>query len=382
MPKVAVLTDFDDIKFQCQRCGSCCHHRRPAEFDDLVPAERLAEFVEKSNLIYLTPKDIHDIGHRARVKAADFVDTLYDYDGNCVKIEDGGRKVILDLPVMRSKEDTTCVFYRDGCTVYPVRPKACRLFPFRVEEKSTPEGDILLKISYNPSCPGIGKGEGVNTDGVVLAKEGRSGVVSAYVDKGGARALYVHPSVNDSLRYEEVKLEYARNTEFLHLASVDEKPFQAQKKLVAELSDIQVSLDPGEIFAAKGLTRLRPLLRRCRVVLPSEGELRTLTGKGWKEGAETLLKEGAEIVAVKLGERGCYVTDGKEKFQVEAFTVKAVDTTGAGDAFSAGFLYGLVKGYDLFQCGRLGNFVASRCITKFGARAGLPKLSDLVYFLK
>jgi hypothetical protein len=63
---------------------------------------------------------------------------------------------------MRSKEDTTCVFYREGCTVYPVRPKACRLFPFRVEEKSTPDGDILLKISYNTSCPGIGKGECVN----------------------------------------------------------------------------------------------------------------------------------------------------------------------------------------------------------------------------
>jgi len=162
LPKVAVMTNFDDIKFQCQRCGSCCHHRRPAEFDDLVPIERLAEFVERSNLIYLTPKDIHDIGHRAMVKADDFVDTLYEYDGNCIKTEDDGRKVILDLPVMRSKEDTTCVFYREGCTVYKVRPKACRLFPFRVEEKSTPEGDILLKISYNPSCPGIGKGECVN----------------------------------------------------------------------------------------------------------------------------------------------------------------------------------------------------------------------------
>ena len=60
---------------------------------------------------------------------------------------------------MQSKDDTTCVFYKDGCTIYQDRPRACRLFPFRVEEKSTPEDDIILSIGYNPECPGIGKGQ-------------------------------------------------------------------------------------------------------------------------------------------------------------------------------------------------------------------------------
>ncbi len=226
------------------------------------------------------------------------------------------------------------------------------------------------------------KKEGVNTEGIITTKEGRSGVVSAYVDKKGDRALYVHPSVNDSLTLEEINMEYANGTEFLHLASVDEKPFQAQKKLVTELRDVKVSLDPGEIYARKGLKALSPLIRKSHVALPSEGELKTLTGKSWKEGAEALLKEGAEIVAVKLGEKGCYVTDGRENFQVKPFRVNVVDTTGAGDAFSAGFLYGLVKNKDLYQCARLGNFVASRCITRIGARAGLPALSELESYFK
>jgi len=221
------------------------------------------------------------------------------------------------------------------------------------------------------------KREGVNTDGIAVAKGGRSGVVAAYVDMKGERALYVHPSVNDLLTFEDINLEYAKRASFLHLTSVDVKPFQAQKKLVKELSNIKVSLDPGEIYARKGLTKLRPLIKRSFVVLPSEGEIKMLTGKGWKEGAKTLLKEGVGIVAVKLSERGCYVTDGKEAHLVEPFRVNVVDTTGAGDAFCAGFLYGLVKGKDLNQCGRLGNFVASRCITKVGARTGLPTLSDL-----
>ena len=161
MPRVVVQTAFGDIKFMCQRCGSCCHHKRPAEFEDLVPMEQLKEFWEKSNLIYLTKEDIERIGRKTGLVAKDFVDTLYEYDGKFVRAKEGGKKVILDIPVMKSKEDTTCVFYEEGCTVYPVRPRACRLFPFRVEEKSTPEGDLILSIGYNPTCPGIGKGKSV-----------------------------------------------------------------------------------------------------------------------------------------------------------------------------------------------------------------------------
>ena len=91
-----------------------------------------------------------------------------------------------------------------------------------------------------------------------------------------------------------------------------------------------------------------------------------------------LLDEGAGVVAVKLGEKGCYVTDGKESHLIEPYKVRVVDTTGAGDAFCAGFLYGLVEGKDLYQCGKLGNFMASRCITKVGARKGLPRHSELM----
>ncbi len=157
-----IRVDFDDIRFQCQRCGSCCHHRRPQEFDDLVPGDRLKEFWEKSNLIYLTKKDIDKIGRRAKMEPKDFVDTLYEYDGCCVKVEDSGSRVILDLPVMKSRKDTLCVLYNDGCSVYSVRPNACRLFPFRVEEETMPSGDMLLNIRYNQSCPGIGKGSAVD----------------------------------------------------------------------------------------------------------------------------------------------------------------------------------------------------------------------------
>ncbi len=219
--------------------------------------------------------------------------------------------------------------------------------------------------------------EGVNTSGIIAARKGNSGTVSAFIDKRGERALYVHPSVNDSLAFEEIDLEYAGQTEFMHLTSFHEKPFKAQRHLVEKLADVKISLDPGEIYARKGLASLRSIIKRCNVVMPSENEVRLLTGKGWKEGAKQLLEEGTEIVAVKLGQKGCYVTDGKQSHLIPSVNARVVDTTGAGDAFCAGFLYGLVTKKDLFECGRLGNFVASRCIGKVGARTGLPLASEL-----
>ncbi|MEJ2272310.1 MAG: PfkB family carbohydrate kinase [Candidatus Bathyarchaeota archaeon] len=115
-------------------------------------------------------------------------------------------------------------------------------------------------------------------------------------------------------------------------------------------------------------------------MLPIEIEINQLTGEDYQEGAKTFLKLGAEMIAVKLGKKGCYVTDGKESHLIEGYNVDVVDTTGAGDAFNAGFIYGLIIGKDLYTCGMLGNFVASRCVSMIGARSGLPKVTDLKDF--
>jgi len=231
------------------------------------------------------------------------------------------------------------------------------------------EGELLLNAFRE---------EGVNTDGIIVSKSGRSGMVLGFVDQRGERALYLDPGVNDSLEFKEINLEYVANTGFLHLTSfAGDTPFEAQKRLVEALPNVKVTLDPGMLYARKGLGKLDGLIKRCFAVFPNENELRILTGKGYREGAEILLREGVKIVAVKLGERGCYVTDGEESYLVKPYKVKVTDSTGAGDAFCAGFLYGLLKDKTLRECGLLGNFVASRVLTNMGARNGLPRMEDL-----
>jgi ribokinase len=233
------------------------------------------------------------------------------------------------------------------------------------------EGDVLIQ----DFCK-----EGVNTDGVVRVQQGKSGVVMGFVDKKGARALYVNPGVNDNINIDEVNPRYASQAQFLHLTSfVGEESFQTQKKLLDAIpDDTKVSFDPGALYARKGYVALEPIIRKTYVLMPNALELTILTGEiSYRKGADIMINKGVKIVAVKLGSDGCYVTDGHEQHLIEPFKVDVIDTTGAGDAFCAGFLRGLVTGKSLFKCGRLGNFVASRCVMKMGARAGLPAAEDL-----
>jgi ribokinase len=233
------------------------------------------------------------------------------------------------------------------------------------------EGGLLLSAL---------KEEGVDTSKIIISKEGHSGFVLGFVDRRGDRALYVSPGVNDELEFSEIDQKYVRSSKFLHLSSfVGERPFEAQKRLVDVLRGVNVTFDPGMIYARKGLKKLRPILRKCFAFLPSKAEIELLTGENYEEAVKILHEEGVKIVAVKLGERGCYVSDGEETHHIKPFKVKVIDTTGAGDAFSAGFIYGLLRRKSLKECGIIGNFLASKIIQGYGARANLPRKEELPF---
>ena len=233
------------------------------------------------------------------------------------------------------------------------------------------DGDFLLKDFIN---------EGVDTKAIIRA-EGRSGTAMIFVDRDGNRAILVDPGVNDTIRYEEIDVDYVSRFRLIHLTSFicknSEDSFISQKKIVDEL-DIEVSFDPGMIYVERGMGDLKDILKNTTVFLPNRKEIELLTGMDYVTSAHELVAMGVEVVAVKLGEKGCYIFDGRKEYTVPAYSVEAVDSTGAGDAFNAGFLYGYLKGKSLEECGRLGNLVAAMNIRKVGARDGLPREDELV----
>ncbi|MEM1957250.1 MAG: carbohydrate kinase family protein [Archaeoglobaceae archaeon] len=230
------------------------------------------------------------------------------------------------------------------------------------------EGEILLEDL---------KRERVETKAVIKAK-GRSGTAIIFVDDIGNRAILVDPGVNDTIRYEEIDLEFATKFSLLHLTSFICKngfdSFNSQKKIVENFE--LVSFDPGLPYAERGKDEMMKILKKTTIFLPNKIEIERMFGTDYKTAAEDCISMGIEVVVVKLGKEGCWIRSSERELKVQARSVRVVDTTGAGDAFNAGFLYGYLKGKDLETCGKLGNYVASLCIQHVGARNGLPYSVD------
>ncbi len=208
----------------------------------------------------------------------------------------------------------------------------------------------------------------------VIKSKGRSGNAIILVDEHGNRAILVDPGVNDTIRYEEINLEAAKEYRMIHLTSFICKngldSLESQKKIVKEFE--VVSFDPGMPYAWRGFKDMESILKHTTIFLPNKTEIEMMFREDYLKAVEDCISLGIEIVVVKLGSEGCFVKTKNREFRMKSLATKVVDTTGAGDAFNAGFIYGFVRGKDVEECARLGNYVAARCIEKFGAREGLP----------
>ena len=103
-------------------------------------------------------------------------------------------------------------------------------------------------------------------------------------------------------------------------------------------------------------------------VFANHEEALELTGTDSTHEAMAALRKWCGGAAITLGGSGAFVTRGEEHVYLDALPVEPVDTTGAGDAFAAGFLHGLTSGASLHQCGRLGNQFAAQVIQRIGPR--------------
>jgi ribokinase len=214
--------------------------------------------------------------------------------------------------------------------------------------------------------------EGVETR--IKRADGYTGAAIGFVDASGERALYIYPGVNEELQGADIDRDFISGARYLHTSSfVNEEQLAMQCELAQELK-AKLSFSPGMLCFKYSLDELRELIARSAVLFLSLTELNALLpGEDYRRGAARLLSTGAQIVCVTLGAKGCYIADtAGAAYELAAYPTKAVDTTGAGDAFAAGFLYGLLHEKSLPECGKIGNFVASCCIREYGCRKGLP----------
>ena len=109
------------------------------------------------------------------------------------------------------------------------------------------------------------------------------------------------------------------------------------------------------------------------VLFANDAEIEALFETPDRNEAVARLREYTDLAAITLGSRGSLVVSSDAVFDVAVEPVeRVVDTTGAGDLYAAGFLFGLTRGASLEQCGRLGSIAAAEIITHFGARPQTP----------
>jgi sugar/nucleoside kinase (ribokinase family) len=187
---------------------------------------------------------------------------------------------------------------------------------------------------------------------------------------------------DESLAYsaEEAPLEFASLGRVLHIDAHDPSACARMAAKAREVGAV-VSADIDNIY--EGLTELLPLID---ILISSKDFPHRLTGIGDEKAAlvEMKARYGCAVVGITKGAEGALVYCDGEFFDSPAFSVpgRCEDTTGAGDAFHAGFLYGVLTGEEVETCLKFANAVAALKCRKMGARTGLPTKKELTEFLQ
>ncbi len=229
------------------------------------------------------------------------------------------------------------------------------------------------------------KERGIDTSGVVVDPIVKTGL-SIILSRPDDRAILTHLGSIAALRYDEIDQSLLSRARHLHLGSyflLDAlRPDVARLFAEAQHQEATTSLDTNYDPAEQWDSGLADVLARTDVFLPNKTELRAISGVADVAAAlETMTRRGP-TVAVKLGPAGGQARQGGLAKQGEAVVraasipVEVVDTTGAGDSFDAGFVYGCLAGWGLERSLRLACACGALSTRAAGGTAAQPTLEE------
>ncbi|MGF1449951.1 MAG: ribokinase [Opitutales bacterium] len=225
------------------------------------------------------------------------------------------------------------------------------------------------------------KALGVDTAHVHQSAEAASGVAPIAVDADGRNAIIIVTGANDLLTDDEI--EAARSA----IAASSVLVCQLEIPVERSLKALQVAREEGvrTIFNPAPARESLPkqIYALSDIFCPNESECELLTGlpvqtdAQAERAARTLLERGPQTVLLTLGKRGALIVDGKSVRRVEAQTVQAVDSTGAGDAFVGSLAFFLARGNALDDAVHRACRIATRSVLKPGTQSSFPDAAEL-----
>lgn len=196
----------------------------------------------------------------------------------------------------------------------------------------------------------------------LLSIDAPTGMVFIAVDPPGERSMYSFMGANAEFRLLKEDIDYIKSSKVLHITGMYKEVFEEASKYAGFLS-----LNPGTLLSAYGLEELRKPIKRANVIFLNKKEVKILTGENLDNGAQTLLDAGVKMVVVTCGKEGAKLFTKDRTIHSHVKETAALDTTGAGDSFAAGFIAAYLKDKKLEECLDFANIVASSCVGKVGA---------------
>ena len=218
-----------------------------------------------------------------------------------------------------------------------------------------------------------------------IQKKLRTGINVVLIQENGERSFLTNK--NGSLRklnLECLDLNFPKSTKVVSFASIFVFPHWKDEELSwlfrqAKEQGAIVCADMTKCKNNETVKDLSQTLPYVDYLLPNYEEASMFTGETDIDRiADVLLEAGVKNVVIKWGSRGCYIKNRETQLTIPAvFGVECVDTTGAGDSFAAGFLYGLYQGYTLEQCGKIANACGALAVQKLGAAEGIDNFAQV-----
>lgn len=226
----------------------------------------------------------------------------------------------------------------------------------------------------------------VDTRGIIRTTEANTSMTFVMIAPDGERTFLHYIGANATISEKDINYDLIKESKILHVAGTflmpgfDGEPTARVLKKAKEIG-VTTSLDTAWDSQGKWLELIEPCLEYIDIFLPSIDEASMISGKDKPEKiANFFLDYGISTVGLKMGLNGSYVRTKDTELRVPAYKVETVDATGAGDAFVAGFLAGVVMDWELERTTKLANATGATCVTAIGTTAGLRSLEETIKF--
>jgi sugar/nucleoside kinase (ribokinase family) len=198
-----------------------------------------------------------------------------------------------------------------------------------------------------------------------------SGKAVALISPDSERTFTTFLGASLELGAEDLDESHFKGYDYFHIEGylVQNHDLISRAVELAKECDCKVSLDLASFNVVdENLDFLRDLVKNyVDILFANEEEAKSFTGKEPLKALDEIA-EITEIAVVKVGKKGSYVKSNNKIHEIGIIPVKSIDTTGAGDLYAAGFLYGLTEKYSLDTCGAIGSILSGKVIEIIGAK--------------